>query len=220
MFFENSGELESIAKKVGTSVFVMPEDEEVLVKNSLLLQPEEKSLITVEQVKLILERIKIKQLLDLFIIVRPADLLGDAAANALLKNLEEPQEKVHFVLITNNLSKILPTILSRASIYFLKDKRAIDGDIVADKKVKDLARRLIVAKPIEIVDIVEEIAKKKDGVRVYAMEVLAVAIEMLYKSYLKTGKGAFLTKIPKFLEAYECVSKNGHVKLQIVANLC
>ena len=105
-------------------------------------------------------------------------------------------------------------------MYFLRNKKSIDGEIVADEKIKALAKRLIVAKPAELVDIAEEISKKKDGVRGYAMEVLGVAIEMLYKSYFVTGKEIFIKKIPKFLAAYEGVSKNGHTKLQIVSNLC
>ena len=35
-----------------------------------------------------------------------------------------------------------------------------------------------------------------------------------------TGKEVFLKKIPNFLLAYEGISQNGNVKLQIVSNLC
>ena len=49
---------------------------------------------------------------------------------------------------------------------------------------------------------------------------IGVAIEILYKSYFLTSKDIFVNKIPKFLAAYDGVSKNGHVKLQILANLC
>ena len=69
-------------------------------------------------------------------------------------------------------------------------------------------------------DLAEEIGKKKDGVRAYALEILGAAIEMLYKSYFITGKEIFIKKLPKFLAAYEGISRNGHVKLQIVSNLC
>lgn len=127
---------------------------------------------------------------------------------------------MHFVLVTDNLSQILPTILSRAVIYFLRTEWRVDGAVVASDKDKMLAKRLIAAKASELVDVVEEIAKKKDGVRVYAMSILGIAIEMTYKTYLMTGKDAFLAKIPKFLQAYDGISKNGNVKLQIVSNLC
>lgn len=220
MFFERVDEIIEIARKNGTTIFVVPKDILVEVKNAIILAPEDKSVITIEQVRNILGQITTRQTNDIFIIIRPAETMSEAAANAFLKSLEEPRERVHFLLITDNPSQILPTILSRAAVYFLRNKKSIDGEIVADEKIKALAKRLIVAKPAELVDIAEEISKKKDGVRGYAMEVLGVAIEMLYKSYFVTGKEIFIKKIPKFLAAYEGVSKNGHTKLQIVSNLC
>ena len=135
-------------------------------------------------------------------------------------NLEEPGEKVQFVLITDSPSQILSTVLSRASLYFLRDIRAVDGPISASDKVKALAKKLMVARDGELVELAEEISRKKEGVRSYALEVIGVAIEMLYKTYFLTGKDVFLSKLPKFLAAYEAISRNGHVKLQIVANLC
>lgn len=220
MFFEQTSEIAEIARKNGTSVFVVPKDLQVEIKNAIILQPEDKSVITIEQVRNVQGQISTRQMSDVFVMIRPADAMGEAAANAFLKSLEEPREKVHFVLITDSPSQILPTILSRAAVYFLRDERPIDGAVSADEKVKNLAKRLMVAKPAELVDIAEEIGKKKDGVRAYALEILGAAIEMLYKSYFMTGKKVFVQKLPKFLAAYEGISKNGHVKLQIVSNLC
>ncbi|HEY8379651.1 MAG TPA: hypothetical protein VIK91_24330, partial [Nannocystis sp.] len=48
------------------------------------------------------------------VVVDPADALGEAAGNALLKTIEEPRPGVHFALLTTNLQGVLPTILSRA----------------------------------------------------------------------------------------------------------
>lgn len=220
MFFGQVSEITEIARKVGTSVFVVPKDTPVEIKNAIVLQPEDKNVITIEQVRNVISQISTRQTSDVFVVIRPAEAMGEAAANAFLKNLEEPREKVHFALITDSPSQILPTILSRAAVYFLRDEQPLDGGIKADEKVKNLAKRLMVAKPAELVDLVEEIGKKKDGVRAYALEVLGVAIEMLYKSYFITGKEVFVQKLPKFLAAYEGISKNGHVKLQIVSNLC
>lgn len=47
-------------------------------------------------------------------VVDPADALGEAAGNALLKTIEEPRPGVHFALLTTNLQGMLPTILSRS----------------------------------------------------------------------------------------------------------
>jgi DNA polymerase III delta prime subunit len=220
MFFDSVSEILEIAQKCGTVVFVVPKDSEVAIKNALVLKPEEKQNITIDQVRNLLPKLGAKQQKDIFVIIRPAELLQAEAANALLKKLEEPNDKVHFLLITDEISQILPTILSRSAIYILKNPLDLKAGICADEKVKNLAKKLMVAKGAELIDLAEKIAKKKDGVRGYALEILGVAIEMLYKTYLITGKEAFLKKLPKFLQAYESIAKNGHIKLQIVANLC
>ncbi|MBQ3445706.1 hypothetical protein IJG29_03220 [Candidatus Saccharibacteria bacterium] len=217
MFVDNVKQIAEVASKNGTSVFVVPPSIDVEIKNALVLAPEEKSVITIEQVREVLARLAVKQTSDVYVAIRPAEALGEEAANAMLKNLEEPGEKVHFVLVTNAPSQLLTTILSRAAIYFLRvpPKEGID----ADAKVKDIAKRLMVAKPGDLPALAEEITKKKDGVRSHAILVVGTAIEMLYKSYFITGKDVFIRKLPKFLACYEALSNNGHVKLHLVADL-
>lgn len=50
------------------------------------------------------------------VVVEPAEAMNHAAANALLKILEEPPSSVYFVLITSNIRRLLPTIRSRCQI--------------------------------------------------------------------------------------------------------
>ena len=219
MFFDNLNEIPTIAGRTGTAIFILPSSSEFGIKNALTLEPQEKSVITIDQVRDVLSKLSVKQSTDQYIIIRPADKMNDEAANALLKNLEEPGDKLHFILITDSPSKLLPTILSRASIYFLRDNTRTN-DILADQKIKDLAKKLITARPKDLPAIAEEITKKKDGVRNYALNILGTAIEMLYKSYYITGKSAFISKLPKFLNTYENIEKNGHIKLHLVADLC
>ncbi len=47
------------------------------------------------------------------VIIDPAEALQPAAANALLKTLEEPPEGTGFILIASHASALLPTIVSR-----------------------------------------------------------------------------------------------------------
>ena len=220
MFFDGLDQVVELAKKCGTAIFVVPKDFDVSIKNAIVLQPEDKSVITIEQVRQVLRKLNMKQLTDQYIIVRPAEMMNEEAANAFLKNLEEPSEKVHFLLITDSPSLLLPTILSRANIYFLRSKWKVDDEIRVGEKEKNLAKRLMVAKPCDLSSIADEITKKKEGVRAYALEILGLAIEMLYRTYLINGKDVFLKKLPKFLKAYENIARNGHVKLHLVADLC
>ena len=219
MFFEAPEEILEISSKIGCGIFVMPKDVKFEIKNAIVLQPEEKTTITIEQVRNVIGALSMRQITDQYVIVRPADALGEEAANAFLKSLEEPKDKVHFILITDAPSRLLPTILSREAVYFLRQSDMLSGEIRADEKIKSLAKKLMVAKPGELVGLAEEISKKKDGVRAYALEILGVAIEMLYKSYFITGKEVFIKKIPKFLAVYENIERNGHIKLHLVADL-
>jgi DNA polymerase-3 subunit delta' len=53
------------------------------------------------------------------VIVDPADDMNIAAANALLKNLEEPPARTHFLLLAHSPGLLLPTIRSRCQLLRL-----------------------------------------------------------------------------------------------------
>jgi DNA polymerase III delta' subunit len=53
-------------------------------------------------------------------IIDPADSLSGAAANSLLKTLEEPAPDTCFLLLTRSADLLLPTIRSRCQIVFLR----------------------------------------------------------------------------------------------------
>ena len=71
----------------------------------------------------------------------PAEALTDESANALLKMLEEPQQGTVFILVTNSIQSLLPTILSRcqkiampmprqdAALAWLKEQGVDDAQI-------------------------------------------------------------------------------------------
>jgi DNA polymerase-3 subunit delta' len=47
------------------------------------------------------------------VLIHPAEALNAASANALLKMLEEPPDGVIFILVSHQLKRLLPTIISR-----------------------------------------------------------------------------------------------------------
>ncbi len=212
-------DIPEIAGRAGGSIFIVPDNAKVEIKNAFILKPTTKTTITIDQVREVLEQLTVKQTRKQFILIRPADKLGEEAENAILKNLEEPSDNIHFVLVTNKPSKLLPTILSRAALYILKKNEGSITEINADEKTINLAKKLLAAKPADYPKIAEELTAKKEGVRDYVLDILGVAIEMCYKSYFKTNNQKFLAKIPKFITAYENIAKNGHIKLHLVADL-
>lgn len=86
-------------------------------KNLLGKSTEEKTGISVEQIRrVVLSRAGYEphEARALVVIVQDAEELTPSAANALLKTLEEPHARVHFVLLTSRPRKLLDTIRSRS----------------------------------------------------------------------------------------------------------
>lgn len=78
---------------------------------------------------------KIKFQLDedqrFFFIIENAQNLNDFCSNKILKILEEPHKGYYFILITNNLEQILPTIKSRCLISETKSNNEnIENEIL------------------------------------------------------------------------------------------
>ncbi len=75
------------------------------------------------------------------VLLYPAEALNTAAANALLKTLEEPPPHTMFLLVSNSLDRLLPTILSRCRKFALSMPSAGDalawlqGEGVADADI-------------------------------------------------------------------------------------
>ena len=60
-------------------------------------------------------------------IVNEAEKLNISSSNSLLKFLEEPEEGIVAILITDNINQLLPTIVSRCQILSLKNKKQLTG---------------------------------------------------------------------------------------------
>jgi DNA polymerase-3 subunit delta' len=56
------------------------------------------------------------------ILIPQAQIMTVAAANALLKTLEEPTANSYIVLVTDDLDSLLPTIISRCAVYNIRPK--------------------------------------------------------------------------------------------------
>ncbi len=63
------------------------------------------------------------------VVFDPAEAIGEAGFNAMLKTLEEPRPGVHFVMLVTGLDVLLPTILSRCLTVRLG--RLEDSDVAA-----------------------------------------------------------------------------------------
>ncbi|MCR4917324.1 MAG: AAA family ATPase [Alphaproteobacteria bacterium] len=74
--------------------------------------------ISVHTVRATIERMRMSSMSGEWrvVLIDSVDALTNAAANAILKLLEEPPAKTLFLLVTHQLSNVLPTVRSRARV--------------------------------------------------------------------------------------------------------
>ncbi|MCK4493038.1 MAG: DNA polymerase III subunit delta' [Methylococcales bacterium] len=82
----------------------------------LSLAPKETGkMIGIDAVRVLIEKLSLKPQFEMMrvVLIYSADKLNNAAANAFLKCLEEPNERTCFILMTESSAKLPATILSR-----------------------------------------------------------------------------------------------------------
>jgi replication-associated recombination protein RarA len=84
--------------------------------------------IGIERIRELYEQVKTttKQL----VIIDNADMMTDAAQNALLKLIEEPNKYTSFILTSHHPEGLLPTVRSRLQAYFIPP---VSGRVIADQ---------------------------------------------------------------------------------------
>ena len=234
MFYNSDEELKNIVENTGAVIILEKNLEklEKLFKNSIIIHPNtDKNTsgkiirgISIKQVRDVIDMSASRARNARYFIFENADTILPQAQNAALKLLEEPKENYHYILQTTHPEALLATIRSRAPIYAPKRENTLELPPEAEKEVFDTAKRLLVADMNGIIDIAEEMQKKKDTEksprRDFALKTLETTIELAEKSYFKTGNKAFVKKINGLIVAHKNISENGTIRLQIVANLC
>lgn len=66
-------------------------------------------------------------------LIKDIHLATTEALNSFLKNLEEPQENLFYILTTESLSKVLPTVTSRCQIIKTKNSKSITQNANVNK---------------------------------------------------------------------------------------
>lgn len=83
--------------------------------------------IKIDQVRTVIEKLNHTSSSPYkIIVINPADSMLLAASHALLKSLEEPSERTLFILLTEKIERLLPTIRSRCQVIrFTTPERSI-----------------------------------------------------------------------------------------------
>ncbi|MEA4115686.1 hypothetical protein VBM87_02750 [Mycoplasma sp. 744] len=95
-------------------------DEQLLPSNIKILNAEDKNL-TKDNIKKIFETLNIISHNKKIVILKNIENASIQALNAILLTLEEPSQNVLFIITTNNIEKVLPTIKSRAIILNIRN---------------------------------------------------------------------------------------------------
>lgn len=156
------------------------------------LFPEEaKRTISVEQVRTVTEAMALKGFRgrDKVVVVEPAEAMTVAAANALLKTLEEPTARTYLLLVSHQPDRLLPTIRSRCQTLVVPRPDA--SDVAAwlgrqDAEARELLLsaggapfRALTLVNAEKISFIKEIEKKMNLVSRNELDAQAVADEWL-----------------------------------------
>ena len=119
--------------------------------------------IKIETVRKILERLSMtRQAPYKILLIQSLERMGVEAANSFLKMLEEPPERTIFIMTTDNVRLILPTILSRV--------RVVQFNSVSHLYLREKLKSLYPARDAETLETVSLLSMGKTGKAVHLME--------------------------------------------------
>ena len=147
------------------------------------------------------------------IVIEGADRMNTASSNSLLKILEEPAPRTHFILIAEQLSTVLPTILSRCQLMHFTSPKDVLLDnllLLGDFYPEDSARAVLSRQSEALLEDLIAVIEKKQHPCLLAAQwskhdfgdllwFLYLAYSQVYYSYLK--------EIPQESRAYNQLMK-------------
>ncbi|MCS7278938.1 MAG: DNA polymerase III subunit delta' [Thermodesulfobacteriaceae bacterium] len=142
----------------------------------LKVYPEKKE-ITIEQIRNIQNFLKYRPLEGKYriVLIKPAEKMNLQAANALLKSLEEPPSYIIFLLITENFTQLLPTIISRSQIVRF---RTLPSEVIKNFLIKKFSYEEVIA---------ETLAKISQGSLGRAIEIMEKGLIEELHTFVKAG---------------------------------
>lgn len=148
-------------------------------------------------------------------IIKNINQLNKSSANTLLKFLEEPNEDILAIFLTNNIYNVIDTIVSRCQILSLYNKNEKINTNILNKYYEKVDQEVIEsekARVIEFYNVLEENGTKifLDNIYELSKEKIDVLLEFgmnLYKDVLNL-KTKLPTKIYKGEEINKIVEKN------------
>jgi len=107
-------------------------------KEVIIFLSPEKNEYTIDQIRHLQKEVKYFTPKKRIYVFYNFDYSSLEAQNAFLKLLEEPPVNIHFILVCQNLYRLLPTIVSRAKTVNLKNKIVK----IEDEKIKEVVTKI------------------------------------------------------------------------------
>jgi DNA polymerase-3 subunit delta' len=93
----------------------------------------DKGIINIDIMRRLNDEMRTKTNKKRIIMIDYAERMTHQAQNSFLKLLEEPNENIHFILISNTTTKLLPTILSRVEKLVIKPITKSQSEVLLDE---------------------------------------------------------------------------------------
>lgn len=160
---------------------------------------EGKKHISIDQIRAIRQEAFIKPHASLrrVFIIKNAELMNEAAQNALLKVLEEPPQNVVFILLVSSRTLLLQTVLSRCTLLSA-DNTADSADQTAQKFL-ELALK---GKEYEMLSLLQPLEKDRRASENFFLNLKVAIKNELRDSYNLKSKARTLTGIYDRCDSY------------------
>jgi DNA polymerase III delta prime subunit len=161
-------------------------------------------IVKVDDVRELQKNLKLKILAPTAYVITDINKATESAVNAFLKNLEEPQENLYFILTSENENSVLPTIQSRCQIIRSKSSEPTPDD----KTTIEFIKMTIPEKLSKI-----ETIKERDAAKVFLSNLIKSLHDLLHK--YPTRASILANYIEKSDETLKNIEGNGNVNLQL-----
>jgi len=151
-----------------------------------------------------LTKLKIKN--KTIILIKSIDKATTEALNAFLKNLEEPNRNIFYILTASSVHKVLPTITSRCQIINLQtiNKLKSDNKVNIDK--------FLLLNTSDKIAFINSMKKKQDAID-FMQNLIMVSHQKLIEEKLNYKELVNILKNSQ--RTYSNLNANGNVNLQL-----
>lgn len=161
------------------------------------------NLTKIADVRQLLQITRIKILEKTAIVIENFNLASEEAQNSFLKELEEPQQNLYYVLTATSENQILPTIISRCNLIKILPQNT-NTSKESIQKTKDFIQRPTSQK----IKIISQISNREEAL-FFLNEILINTHQLFLKNF----------KLANFLKSLQHTIKNlqanGNVQLQL-----